>query len=97
MDTAYGSSQIRRIGNWSNVFSCKVQALIRRISLAGYGVLVYFRSDLQAVVGKVSVRALNEIKASLRWRVVCEWVGDDLCGDGDLPAWSSITWFTQSD
>ncbi|GJU09199.1 hypothetical protein Tco_1125629 [Tanacetum coccineum] len=40
MDTAYGSSQIRRIGNWSNAFSCEVQALIRRISLVGYDVLV---------------------------------------------------------
>ncbi|GJY83349.1 hypothetical protein Tco_0496725 [Tanacetum coccineum] len=39
MDTAYGSSQIRRIGNWSNAFSCEVQPLIRRISLVGCGVL----------------------------------------------------------
>ncbi|GKB28530.1 ribonuclease H-like domain-containing protein [Tanacetum coccineum] len=40
MDTAYGSRVIRRIGNWSNAFSCEVQALIRHISFAGYGVLV---------------------------------------------------------
>nr|GEX94500.1 hypothetical protein [Tanacetum cinerariifolium] len=40
MDTAYGSKGIRRIGNWSNAFSCEVQALIRRIFLVGYGVLV---------------------------------------------------------
>ncbi|GJU60327.1 hypothetical protein Tco_1238093 [Tanacetum coccineum] len=40
MDTAYGSSQIRRIENWSNALSCEVQALIRRISLVGYDVLV---------------------------------------------------------
>ncbi|GJS56826.1 hypothetical protein Tco_0651610 [Tanacetum coccineum] len=40
MDTAYGSRVIRRIGNWSNALSCEVQALIRRISFAGYGVLV---------------------------------------------------------
>ncbi|GJY75003.1 ribonuclease H-like domain-containing protein [Tanacetum coccineum] len=40
MDTAYGSRVIRRIGNWSNTFSCEVQALIRRISFVGYGVLV---------------------------------------------------------
>ncbi|GKA70842.1 hypothetical protein Tco_0776981 [Tanacetum coccineum] len=39
MDTAYGSSQIRRIKNWSNALSCEVQALIRRISLVGYDVL----------------------------------------------------------
>ncbi|GJW03274.1 hypothetical protein Tco_1562130 [Tanacetum coccineum] len=31
---------IRRIGNWSNAFSCEVLMLIRRISLVGYGVLV---------------------------------------------------------
>ncbi|GJT86609.1 ribonuclease H-like domain-containing protein [Tanacetum coccineum] len=30
---------IRRIGNWSNAFSCEVLALIRCISLVGYGVL----------------------------------------------------------
>ncbi|GKB41784.1 hypothetical protein Tco_0886726, partial [Tanacetum coccineum] len=29
--------RIRRIGNWSNTFSCEVQALIRRISFVGYG------------------------------------------------------------
>ncbi|GKE95190.1 hypothetical protein Tco_1580045, partial [Tanacetum coccineum] len=46
MDTAYGSSQIHRTGNWSNAFSCEVHALIRRISLAGYGVLVRI-SNLQ--------------------------------------------------
>ncbi|GKD34375.1 hypothetical protein Tco_1249884, partial [Tanacetum coccineum] len=39
MDTAYGSRVIRRIVNWSNALSCEVQALIRRISFAGYGVL----------------------------------------------------------
>ncbi|GJZ31766.1 hypothetical protein Tco_0576813 [Tanacetum coccineum] len=33
---------IRRIGNWSNAFSCDVLALICRISLVGYGVLVNF-------------------------------------------------------
>ncbi|GJX76891.1 hypothetical protein Tco_0323702, partial [Tanacetum coccineum] len=31
---------ICRIRNWSNAFSCKLLALIRRISFAGYGVLV---------------------------------------------------------
>ncbi|GJW29629.1 hypothetical protein Tco_0046504 [Tanacetum coccineum] len=30
---------IRRIGNWSNAFSCEVQALICRISFVGYGKL----------------------------------------------------------
>ncbi|GJU92017.1 zf-CCHC domain-containing protein [Tanacetum coccineum] len=38
MDTTYGSKGIRRIGNWSNALSCEVQALIRFISFAGYGV-----------------------------------------------------------
>ncbi|GJY45832.1 hypothetical protein Tco_0434895 [Tanacetum coccineum] len=37
MDTAYGSSQIRRIGNWSNALSCDVLALICRISFVRYG------------------------------------------------------------
>ncbi|GKA05590.1 hypothetical protein Tco_0684710 [Tanacetum coccineum] len=43
------------------------------------------------------LKALNEIKATLGWRVVCAWIGDDLCGDGDLPAWSSVTCSVQSD
>nr|GEV49105.1 probable leucine-rich repeat receptor-like protein kinase At1g35710 [Tanacetum cinerariifolium] len=30
-------------------------------------------------------------------RVVCAWIGDDPCGDGDLPAWSSVTCSVQSD
>ncbi|GKB46164.1 retrovirus-related pol polyprotein from transposon TNT 1-94 [Tanacetum coccineum] len=44
MDTAYITERIRRIGNWTNAFSCEVQALIRRISLVGYGVLCMTRS-----------------------------------------------------
>ncbi|GJW04760.1 retrovirus-related pol polyprotein from transposon TNT 1-94 [Tanacetum coccineum] len=44
-----------------------------------------------------AMRALNEIKSTFRWRVVCAWIGNDPCGDGDLPAWSSITCSTQSD
>ncbi|GJZ81200.1 hypothetical protein Tco_0646194, partial [Tanacetum coccineum] len=44
-----------------------------------------------------SLRALNEIKSTFGWRVVCAWIGNDPCGDGDLPAWSSITCSTQSD
>ena len=43
------------------------------------------------------VKALNEIKASLGWRVVYAWVGDNPCGDGDLPPWSSVTCSTQGD
>ncbi|KAJ8433226.1 hypothetical protein Cgig2_023178 [Carnegiea gigantea] len=38
----------------------------------------------------VEVNALNEINSSLGWRVVCSWVGDDPCGDGDLPPWSGV-------
>ncbi|GJS36911.1 putative reverse transcriptase domain-containing protein [Tanacetum coccineum] len=34
------TERIRRIGNWSNAFSCEVLALIRRISFVGYGVLL---------------------------------------------------------
>ncbi|KAH9722062.1 LRRNT 2 domain-containing protein [Citrus sinensis] len=43
------------------------------------------------------MKALNEIKASLGWRVVYAWVGDDPCGDGDLPPWSGVTCSTQGD
>ncbi|GJX42283.1 hypothetical protein Tco_0257273 [Tanacetum coccineum] len=39
LDTAYGRSWIRHIGNWSYAFSCEELALIRRISFYGYGVL----------------------------------------------------------
>ncbi|KAL6529322.1 hypothetical protein OROGR_014945 [Orobanche gracilis] len=45
---------------------------------------------------KRDVKALNEIKASLGWRVVYAWVGDDPCGDGDFPAWSGVTCSTVS-
>ncbi|GJZ16040.1 hypothetical protein Tco_0551717 [Tanacetum coccineum] len=45
MDTAYGRSQIRRIGNWSNALSCELLVLIRLISFVGYGV-----SDIQEKV-----------------------------------------------
>jgi hypothetical protein len=38
-----------------------------------------------------SVKALNEIKASLGWRVVYSWVGDDHCGHADLPPWFGVT------
>ncbi|GJU76538.1 retrovirus-related pol polyprotein from transposon TNT 1-94 [Tanacetum coccineum] len=38
LDTAYGSRVIRRIRNWSNALSYEVQALIRHIFLAGYGI-----------------------------------------------------------
>lgn len=44
----------------------------------------------------ITVKALNEIKASLGWRVVYAWVGDDPCGDGDLPPWSGVTCSTVS-
>ncbi|GKD20771.1 hypothetical protein Tco_1222474 [Tanacetum coccineum] len=41
---------IRRIENWSNAFSCEVLALIRRISLVGYGVLVKFQQSSNIIV-----------------------------------------------
>ncbi|THU72608.1 hypothetical protein C4D60_Mb04t14000 [Musa balbisiana] len=46
---------------------------------------------------KRDVKALNEIKASLGWRVVYAWVGDDPCGDGNLPPWSGVTCSQQGD
>ena len=39
----------------------------------------------------LAVRALNDIKASLGWKVVYAWVGDDPCGDGDVSPWAGIT------
>lgn len=48
-------------------------------------------------LGNFAVKALNEIKASLGWRVVYAWVGDDPCGDGDLPPWSGVTCSTVGD
>lgn len=44
-----------------------------------------------------AVKALNEIKASLGWRVVYAWVGDDPCGDGALPPWSGVRCSQQGD
>ncbi|KAG6397784.1 hypothetical protein SASPL_144245 [Salvia splendens] len=38
------------------------------------------------VIILMTVKALHEIKASLGWRVVYGWVGDD-----PLPAWSGVT------
>ncbi|GJW21103.1 hypothetical protein Tco_0031725 [Tanacetum coccineum] len=59
MDTAYGSSQIRRIGNWSNALSCEVLALIRRISFVGYGVCsqksAFFKCDLDNSTNNVLI------------------------------------------
>ncbi|XP_050117297.1 probable leucine-rich repeat receptor-like protein kinase At1g35710 isoform X2 [Malus sylvestris] len=52
---------------------------------------------LDAKTLKRDMKALNEIKASLGWRVVYAWVGDDPCGDGDLPPWSGVTCSTQGD
>ncbi|KAH7866622.1 hypothetical protein Vadar_022842 [Vaccinium darrowii] len=46
--------------------------------------------EVAAIIQR-KVKALNKIKASLGWRVVYSWVGDDPCGDGDLPPWSGVT------
>ncbi|TYH32115.1 hypothetical protein ES288_A01G225700v1 [Gossypium darwinii] len=43
------------------------------------------------------IKALNEIKASLGWRVVYALIEDNLCGDGDLSPWSGVTCSTQGD
>ncbi|KAK2970331.1 hypothetical protein RJ640_003299, partial [Escallonia rubra] len=42
-------------------------------------------------------KALNEIKPLLGWRVVYAWVGDDPCGDGDLPPWAGVKCSTMGD
>ncbi|KAK3021015.1 hypothetical protein RJ639_045146, partial [Escallonia herrerae] len=46
---------------------------------------------------KRDVKALNEIKSLLGWRVVYAWVGDDPCGDGDLPPWAGVKCSTMGD
>ncbi|CAI0394315.1 unnamed protein product, partial [Linum tenue] len=46
---------------------------------------------------KRDVKALNEIKSSLGWRVVYAWVGDDPCGGDGLQPWSGVTCSTQGD
>ena len=67
------------------------QALIRSFSIRSESQSFFLCCFL------VAVKALNEIKASLGWRVVYVWVGDNPCGDGDLPPWSSVTCSTQGD
>nr|GEX99184.1 hypothetical protein [Tanacetum cinerariifolium] len=41
---------IRRIGNWSDAFSCNVQALICRIFIVGYGVLVRNQQSSNVII-----------------------------------------------
>ncbi|GJR63245.1 hypothetical protein Tco_1505407, partial [Tanacetum coccineum] len=58
LDTTYGSSQIRRIGNWSNALSCEVLVLIRHISFVGYG---YDESNTY-VLERFNTTARNPVK-----------------------------------
>lgn len=67
------------------------------LSLAHSVQFISFPLSNCGVFGVWAVKALNEIKASLGWRVVYAWVGDDPCGDGDLPPWSGVTCSTQGD
>lgn len=69
----------------TNIFQC----------IHGQKKLVLVKSKSMFFV--TSVKALNEIRASLGWRVVYAWVGDDPCGDGNLPPWSGVTCTTQGD
>ncbi|GJR17240.1 reverse transcriptase domain-containing protein [Tanacetum coccineum] len=50
---------IRRIGNWSNAFSCEVLALICRISFAGYGILE--RDDLTVLIYEKKISDINSL------------------------------------
>ncbi|PQP91600.1 hypothetical protein Pyn_30526 [Prunus yedoensis var. nudiflora] len=70
-----------------------------RFSLAAFSLILLLSYPLllNAKTLKRDMKALNEIKASLGWRVVYAWVGDDPCGDGDLPPWSGVTCSTQGD
>lgn len=75
----------------------KCSALSLSRSLAHSVQFISFPLSNCGVFGVWAVKALNEIKASLGWRVVYAWVGDDPCGDGDLPPWSGVTCSTQGD
>ncbi|URE13585.1 Leucine-rich repeat [Musa troglodytarum] len=66
-------------------------------TLASVAFFVFLLGFAQCKTVKRDVKALNEIKASLGWRVVYAWVGDDPCGDGDLPPWSGVTCLQQGD
>ncbi|CAE5957417.1 unnamed protein product [Arabidopsis arenosa] len=46
---------------------------------------------------KRDMKALNEVKRLVGWRLVYSWVGDDPCGDGILPPWSGVTCSTVGD
>ncbi|GJU88750.1 hypothetical protein Tco_1301173 [Tanacetum coccineum] len=67
--------------------------------------IIYTKTEDDEVYAEVSrirkpqkkVQVLNEIEASLGWRVFYAWVGDHLCGDSDLPAWSGVTCSAQGD
>jgi hypothetical protein len=60
-------------------------------------VLLLLTGGARGKTVKRDVKALNEIKSSLGWRVVYSWVGDDPCGHGDLPPWSGVTCSQQGD
>ncbi|GJT71150.1 hypothetical protein Tco_1030436 [Tanacetum coccineum] len=67
MDTVYGRRWIRRIRNYEYAFSCEDLALIRRVSLLGYGVLV--RKEKEKVKPK-RVRAVNmTLQSSIKDRI----------------------------
>ncbi|GKA77588.1 hypothetical protein Tco_0784049 [Tanacetum coccineum] len=52
---------IRRIENWSNAFSCEALALIRRIFLVGYGVLVNFQKSSNLFLTRLN-RVISALK-----------------------------------
>ncbi|GKD61308.1 hypothetical protein Tco_1298817, partial [Tanacetum coccineum] len=66
LDTEYVGSWIHRIGNWFCAFSCEVPALIRRIFLSGYGVLV--KMDDPNITMEQYIQ-LEEEKARMRSKV----------------------------
>ncbi|XP_010495663.1 PREDICTED: LRR receptor-like serine/threonine-protein kinase GSO1 [Camelina sativa] len=56
-----------------------------------YAILLLLINVSFAKTLKRDVKALNEIKRLVGWRVVYSWVGDDPCGDKHLPPWSGVT------
>ncbi|KAG6484513.1 hypothetical protein ZIOFF_053031 [Zingiber officinale] len=79
----------------SIVFSSHCQLIFCLLKRVHPSLLAYRGSDLE--IYKDNIKALNEIKASLGWRVVYVWIGEDPCGDGNLPPWSGVTCSQQGD
>ncbi|GKD42843.1 hypothetical protein Tco_1267488 [Tanacetum coccineum] len=70
------AEEIRHIGNWTNAFSCEELARIRRISFAGYGVIMddpniiiedYIRLEEEKALRRVMVYNWETAKYGKIW------------------------------